>query len=217
MTDTRTVLITGTTGKQGGAGGGWLEVSMRRMLAILPALFLAAMLAGNAVRPSAAPQQATPSRATLFVGARLITDGDKPPIEDSAFLIEGDKITTIVAETFDNLTYTITVAKQKTGDDYLFNFKLTGAPPKTRTREKDEKPDEIKRRAEEYEKTLKGLEARVEFEKILGQWVYVMPAKSLEPLLKERAQMVVQPRKPGDDKAGPQGMPPGMMMPGMPR
>ena len=134
--------------------------------------------------------------------------------------VEGGKITTIVAETFDNLTYTITVAKQKTGDDYLFNFKLTGAPPKTRTPEKDEKPDEIKRRAEEYEKTLKGLEARVEFEKILGQWVYVMPAKSLEPLLKDRAQMVVQPRKPGDDKGGPQGMPgmpSGMTIPGMPR
>ena len=128
-----------------------------------------------------------------------------------------EDIKTIVAETFDNLTYTITVARQKEGGDYLFNFKLTGAPPKTRTPEKDEKPDEIKRRAEEYEKTLKGLEARVEFEKILGQWVYVMPAKSLEPILKDRAAMVVQPRKPGEERGGPPpGFPPGMM-PGMPR
>lgn len=134
--------------------------------------------------------------------------------------IEGDNVRTIVAETFDNLTYTIKIAKQKTGDDYLFNFVLSGAPPKTRTPEKDEKPDEVKRRAEEYEKSLKGLEARVEFEKILGQWVYVMSAKTLEPLLKDRAQMTVQPRKPGDDKGGPSGppgMPPGMMMPGMTR
>ncbi len=128
-----------------------------------------------------------------------------------------EKVTTIVADTFDNLTYTIKVAKQKTGDDYLFNFVLTGEPPKTRTAEKDEKPDEIKRRADEYEKSLKGLEARAQFEKILGQWVYVMPAKLLEPMLKDRAQMVVQLRKPGDDKGGPPGgFPPGMM-PGMPR
>lgn len=135
--------------------------------------------------------------------------------------IEGDDAKTFVAETFDNLTYTIKIAKQKDGNDYLFNFVLTGAPPKTRTPEKDEKPDEVKRRAEEYEKTLKVLEARVEFEKILGQWVYVMPAKALEPLLKDRAAMVVQPRKPGDDKGGPPpGFPPGMMpgmMPGMAR
>jgi hypothetical protein len=130
--------------------------------------------------------------------------------------VTGDKITIIIAETFDNLTYTITVAKQKSGDDYLFNFVLTGEPPKTRAPEKDEKPDEIARRAKEYVDTLKRLEARAQFEKILGQWVYVMPAKSLEPMLKDRAQMVAPPpgsRKPGDDKGGP---PPGMM-PGMPR
>ena len=130
--------------------------------------------------------------------------------------VEGDKVTTIIAETFDDLTYTIKVAKQKAGEDYLFNFVLTGTPPKTRVAEKDEKPDEIARRAKEYVDTLKRLEARVEFEKILGQWTYVMPGKSLEPMLKSRAQMVVQPRKPGDDKGG---SPPGMpgMMPGMPR
>ena len=138
--------------------------------------------------------------------------------------IEGDSVKTIVAETFDNLTYTIKIAKQKTGNDYLFNFVLSGAPPKARTPEKDEKPDEIKRRAEEYEKSLKGLEARVEFEKILGQWVYVMPAKAVEPMIKERADIVIQPRKPGDDKGGPgapggPGGPPGFpgMMPGMAR
>ena len=125
--------------------------------------------------------------------------------------IEGDGVTIIVAETFDDLTYTIKAVKQKDGPDYLFNFVLTGTPPKTRTPEKDEKPDEVKRRAEEYEKSLKVLEARVEFEKILGQWVYVMPAKTMEPLVKTRAQMVVQPRPAGDDKGGP---PPGML-PGM--
>ncbi len=133
--------------------------------------------------------------------------------------VEGEKLTTIIAETFDNLTYTIKVAKQKSGDDYLFNFVLTGEPPKTRAPEKDEKPDEIERRAKEYVDTMKRLDARSQFEKILGQWVYVMPAKLLEPMLKDRAQMVVQPRKPGDDKGGPggpPGFPPGMM-PGMPR
>lgn len=125
--------------------------------------------------------------------------------------VVGDEVKTIVAETFDDLTYTIKVAKQKSGEDYLFNFVLTGEPPKTRAPEKDEKPDETARRAKEYVDTLKRLEARTQFEKILGQWVYVMPAKSLEPMLKDRAQMVVQPRKPGDDKGGPPpGFPPGM-------
>ena len=53
------------------------------------------LLADDSGLPSAAPQQTTSVGATLFTGARLITDGDKPPIEDSAFLVEGDKITKV--------------------------------------------------------------------------------------------------------------------------
>ena len=60
---------------------------MRRLIVPITAL----LLAGAPPDRSAALQ---PSRgqATLFTGARLITDGDKPPIEDSAFLVEGDRI-----------------------------------------------------------------------------------------------------------------------------
>lgn len=69
---------------------------MRRFLVLLPAATaLAAMLAGTSARPSAAPPQAPPGGATLFVGARLITDGDRPPIEDSAFLVQGDRIVSV--------------------------------------------------------------------------------------------------------------------------
>jgi imidazolonepropionase-like amidohydrolase len=35
------------------------------------------------------------AQSTLFVGARLITEGDRPPIEDSAFLVENGKITKV--------------------------------------------------------------------------------------------------------------------------
>jgi imidazolonepropionase-like amidohydrolase len=62
---------------------------MRRLIVPIPALLL---LAGASLHPSAAAQQSGGGRATLFTGARLITDGDTPPIEDSAFLVEGDKI-----------------------------------------------------------------------------------------------------------------------------
>ena len=64
---------------------------MRRLMFAVPVL----LLAGYALHPSAAPQQAPGGGVTLFVGARLITDGDRPPIDDSAFLIEHDKITRV--------------------------------------------------------------------------------------------------------------------------
>ena len=69
---------------------------MRRVLAILPAVALAGVLAVRTTAvPQAAAQQAPAGRATLFAGAKLITDGDKPPIDDSAFLVEGGRITKV--------------------------------------------------------------------------------------------------------------------------
>src|SRR5262245_48736154 len=43
--------------------------------------------------PRSRPIQAQAGRAaTLFTGARLIAEADKPPIEDAAFLVEGERI-----------------------------------------------------------------------------------------------------------------------------
>jgi imidazolonepropionase-like amidohydrolase len=53
---------------------------MRRLMFVLSALLVTNYAWGQ---------------TTLFVGARLITDGDRPPIEDSAFLIENGKITKV--------------------------------------------------------------------------------------------------------------------------
>ena len=61
---------------------------MPRLIVPITAL----LLAGPSLHPSTAAQPSGDQKATLFTGARLITDGDKPPIEDSAFLVEGDKI-----------------------------------------------------------------------------------------------------------------------------
>jgi imidazolonepropionase-like amidohydrolase len=61
---------------------------MRLLIVPIAALLLAAA----SPDPSAAVQQSRGGQATLFTGARLIADGDKPPIEDSAFLVEGDRI-----------------------------------------------------------------------------------------------------------------------------
>jgi hypothetical protein len=124
---------------------------------------------------------------------------------------EGTPVT-LTAETFDNLVYTIKVAKRKTGDEYLVNVSVSGEPPAARTPEKDEKPEEKERRDKEYAEQRKRLEFRVLREKAQSQWSYVADAKQVAPLLKNREQMVAQKRPEG--AGGPPGMPPGM--PGMP-
>ena len=100
----------------------------------------------------------------------------------------------VVAETFDHLTYTFRFTPRKAGG-YLLNGKIEGEPPQARTPEKDEKPADKERRDKEYADTLKKLQQRLERERGLSKWTYIIDAKTASPLLKERTAMVAAPRK----------------------
>lgn len=119
-------------------------------------------------------------------------------VEVKAMPEDEGKPVSIVAETFDNLTYTIKATKRKTGDDYLVNVAVAGEPPRTRTAEKDEKAEEKERRDKDYVETLKRLDMRLAREKIQSQWSYVVEAKQIAPLLKSREEMVAQRKPPPD-------------------
>lgn len=105
-----------------------------------------------------------------------------------------DKPVVAVAETFDNLTYTVRIAK-KDGGDHLVSFTVSGEPPRTRTPEKGEKPEDKARRDKDFAENLKRLESRIAAEKALAKWTYVVGEKAVAPLLQERAQLVAQRRK----------------------
>ena len=104
----------------------------------------------------------------------------------------------VTAETFDNLVYTLKLAKRSKGEDTLVTFTVTGEPPKSRVAEKGEKADQKERREKEFAESRKRLEGRVAFEKVLGQWTYVIAKGELEPLLRSRSDMVAPKR----DKKG---------------
>jgi hypothetical protein len=109
-----------------------------------------------------------------------------------------DKPVVAVADTFDNLVYTVKMAKRQKGDDYLVTFAITGEPPKARAPEKGEKPEQAAQRDKDFAENRKRLEARLAMERAIGQWTFVMPRSEVEPLLKGHADMVVKPgEKPG--------------------
>ena len=122
------------------------------------------------------------------------------------------KARTFVAETYDNLSYTVKIAKKAEGDDYYLTVAVTGEPPRERKPEKGEKPEEKERLDKQFADTLAKLDERLKAEKELGAWTFVVAGKTLEPLLKDRAGLIAKPRQPG--AGGPPGMPPGMF-PGM--
>jgi hypothetical protein len=105
----------------------------------------------------------------------------------------------VTAETFDNLIYTLKLAKRAKGDDSLVTITLTGEPPKSRVAEKGEKPKDKERLDKEFAESRKRLEGRIAFEKVLGQWTYVIAGAELEPLLRSRSEMAV-PKRPDGKK-----------------
>jgi hypothetical protein len=106
-----------------------------------------------------------------------------------------DKPRTFVADTYDNLVYTIRIASKPGSEDYYLTVAVTGEPPRERTPEKNEKPADKERLDKQFADTLKKLDGRIKLEKSLAGWVYVVSAKTLEPLLKTRSDLVAPARK----------------------
>lgn len=107
---------------------------------------------------------------------------------------DAEKPVVAVAETFDKLTYTVKVAKRKTGEEYQVSFTVAGNPPKQRVPEKGEKGQDKERRDKEFAETLKKLDERIAAEKALAKWTYVVARSEVEPLLRERGEMVAKKR-----------------------
>lgn len=103
----------------------------------------------------------------------------------------------LIAETFDDLTYTIKIAPKSGSGDYYLSFTVSGTPPRERTPEKGEKPEDKSRADKQFAEDLKKLEDRLALEKSLANWTYVVEGKALASVLKDRAQLVAPPRKPG--------------------
>lgn len=103
----------------------------------------------------------------------------------------------IIAETFDNLVYTVKLSRKAKGDDHFVGFTIKGEPPKARAPEKGEKAQDKERRDKEFAESRKRLEERIAAEQALAKWTYVIGKRELEPLLRGRSEMVARRREDG--------------------
>ncbi|HEV2391845.1 MAG TPA: DUF4340 domain-containing protein [Verrucomicrobiae bacterium] len=116
-----------------------------------------------------------------------------------------DKPTVITLNTFDNFTYTLDVG-QKTNDNYPLAVSVAADLPKERTPGKDEKPADKARLDKEFKDNQTKLEDKLAQEKAYGNWVYLVSSWTLDPLLKERSQLLVEKKdepKKENKVAGP--------------
>lgn len=99
-----------------------------------------------------------------------------------------DKPTVVVVETFDGFAYTIKVGA-KTNENYFLTMAVAGNFPKERPPGKDEKPEDKEKLDKEFAEKLKKHEEKFAQEKAFEPWTYLVAGWTVDPILKERAQL----------------------------
>jgi len=105
-----------------------------------------------------------------------------------------DKPTEVTLDTFEHMTYTVKVG-QKTNDNYPLAVSVAAQFPKERTPTKDEKPEDKAKLEKEFKDGQKKLEDKLAQEQGYGKWVYLVSSWSIDPVLKERAQLMVEKKE----------------------
>jgi hypothetical protein len=115
-----------------------------------------------------------------------------------------DKPKIIEIKTFGDFDYRLKIGNE-TNDNYYMTVAVTGSFPKARTPGKNEKPAEKEKLDKAFQAKLKQEEDKLQQESSLEQWVYLVPNWTINPLLKERSQLLVEkkaePKKSGIPKS----------------
>lgn len=105
-----------------------------------------------------------------------------------------DKPTLVTLTTFDDFNYALKVG-QKTNDIIAMTLAVTAQLPKERTPGKDEKPDDKTRLDKEFKEKAKKLEDKLAQEKSFENWTYLVSSWTLDSVLKDRAQLLVEKKE----------------------
>ncbi len=105
-----------------------------------------------------------------------------------------DKPIVAIVDTFDNFSYTLKVG-QKTNDNYPLAMSVIAQLPKERTPGKDEKPEDKTKLDKDFKEKQKKLEEKLAQEKTFENWVYLVSSWTVDPLLKERSQLMVEKKE----------------------
>jgi hypothetical protein len=114
-----------------------------------------------------------------------------------------DKPTVVNVETFDGFNYTIKVGA-KTNDNYALTMTVAAQIPKERTPGKDEKPEEKAKLDKEFADKEKKLEEKLAQEKDYQKWTYLVSTWTVEPLLKDRKDLMAEKKEEKKETAKPE-------------
>jgi hypothetical protein len=102
----------------------------------------------------------------------------------------------IRVKTFDGFAYDFLVGKQGPDKTRYLQLRVSADLPSVRTPDPKENQDDKKKKDEEFDKKHAELQQRLEKEKRLEKWVFLVPDWSIEQILKRRNEIVSKPSPP---------------------
>lgn len=106
-----------------------------------------------------------------------------------------DKALVAKLETFDGFLYTAKVGGKSGEENYNFQVAVVGEFPKERTPGKDEKPEDKEKLDKEFTAQRQKLEEKLKHEKAFEKWTYVVSKWTIDPLLKERKDLLAEKKE----------------------
>ena len=128
-------------------------------------------------------------------------------------------------DTFDNFTYTVKIGRKTNDDNCYLNVNVSADLPKERTPGKDEKAEDKEKLDKEFKEKTTKLEEKLKQEKAFDKWTYLVSKWTVDPLLKERKDLLAEkkeePKKdePKKDEKPPESgaaTPPKPLLPPLP-
>jgi hypothetical protein len=96
-------------------------------------------------------------------------------------------------KTFDGFKYDLAIGKSGPDKARYVKFEVGAELNPTRIPEPNESPDDKKKKDQEFDKKIAELRRRLEDEKKLAQWVYLVPDWNLDQLMKRRDEILAKP------------------------
>lgn len=127
--------------------------------------------------------------ALIYVSLADVTDPSKANF---------DKGIKVKVDTFDGFTYAVSIGDKAEGDLYHLKFTVSADIPKSRVVPRNEKPEDKEKADKEFADRNKALAEKLEREKKLEAWTYLVSKTTVDPLLRERAQLL--PEKKDEKK-----------------
>jgi hypothetical protein len=113
-----------------------------------------------------------------------------------------DKPLTLTIETFDHFTYTLKIGQKTPENEYNITLAAAGDIPSARTPGKDEKPADKAKLDKEFQDKIKPLQEKLNQEKALAKWTYLVNTWLVDPLIRARAQLMVEKTTEKKDEKG---------------